>query len=405
MNKTRPFKELISLEEAQERLFSRIKPTLQTEQVELAVAQNRIIARDIIATIDVPPFSRAAMDGYAVIAEETYGAGDLNPRTLNRIGSVYAGDVPEVSISSGECVSIATGAMLPEGADGVVMVEYTEENNDEILIHRPVHPGENISNSGSDIKKGSSPITSNLELTASRLGAVAALGINELEVFTKPKVAIAGTGNEISPLGKKLEPGQVYDINSYTLASVVSEAGGEPVLLGLVNDTREALEAEFETAFKVADMVVFTGGSSVGERDLLIDVFSAHGEVLFHGVQLKPGKPVLAADTSNGICFGFPGYPTSCLTAALLFLGPAVRKMAHRPSLWPRTLKTKLARKVPSTLGRTQVLTVKLEGNLAHPAFKESGAITSMAEADGYIIIPSNVDMLGKDEDVDVFLL
>jgi molybdenum cofactor synthesis domain-containing protein len=221
----------------------------------------------------------------------------------------------------------------------------------------------------------------------------------------KPRIAIMGTGNEVCPLGQELQPGQVYDINTYTLASVVFGAGGEPMVLGLVKDTIEALDDVFNTAIKQADMVVFSGGSSVGERDLLIDVFSGHGEVLFHGVQLKPGKPVLAALVEDHLCFGFPGYPTSCLTSALLFLGPAVRKMARKPQLWPNMSKASLGRRVTSTLGRTQVLTVKLGNGVAQPAFKESGAITSMCDADGYIIIPSNTDMLEKDDEVDVFLL
>ena len=295
--------------------------------------------------------------------------------------------------------------MLPKGANSVVMVEYTEENSDVVQIRRPVHPGEHVSNSGSDIKEGTKTLVNGTELTTSRIGAVAALGISEVEVYEKPKVAVAGTGNEICPHGQKLKPGQVYDINTYTLASVIREAGGEPIMLGLVNDTREALEEVFDNAFKLADTVIFSGGSSVGERDLLVDVFGAHGDVLFHGVQLKPGKPVLAAVVNDRICFGFPGYPTSCLTSALIFLGPTIRKMARRQQLWPRTVKVRIGRKVPSTLGRTQVLTVKIMDGVAQPAFKESGAITSMAEADGYVVIPSNVDMLAEDEDVEVFLL
>jgi molybdopterin molybdotransferase len=412
MNKARPFKELISLEAAQDRLFSKIKPIKLTEKVHITQAQNRILAKNVTANINVPPFSRAAMDGYATLAEDTYGASDLMPKEVRCIGSVYAGDALDLEkdtpLKSGECIKIATGAMLPAGADSVVMVEYAEENGkngNKVLIHRPVHPGENISRSGSDIIEGSKPLSTGLELTASRLGALAALGKEEIEVYKKPRVAISGTGNEICPLGETLKPGQVYDINSYTLGSVVKDAGGEPVQMNLVNDTREALEQAFNQASKLADLIVFTGGSSVGERDLLIDVFSQHGEVLFHGVQLKPGKPVLAAVSNGKLCFGFPGYPTSCLTSALLFLAPVVRMLANRPTAWPRIVKARLSRNIPSTLGRSQVLTVKLENDLANPAFKESGAITSMAEADGYIIIPSNVDMMGKDDEVDVYLL
>lgn len=405
MSKVRPFKALVSLEEAQELVFNFIQPLNATEKVPIHDAQNRILAEEVMATIDVPPFNRASMDGYAVHADDTYAASDLKPMTLKSIGTIYAGEMPKSSIGSGQCIAIATGAMLPDGADSVVMVEYTEDQGDDIMIHRPVHPGENVSKMGSDIKKGTLPLQPELELIPSRLGAAAALGLTELNVYKKPKVAISGTGNEICPLGEELKPGQVYDINTYTLSSVVKSAGGEPVTLGLVNDTYKALEVAFKKAFDLADIIVFTGGSSVGERDLLIDLFSSHGKVLFHGVQLKPGKPILAAQINDRLCFGFPGYPTSCLTAALLFLAPVIRKIARRPQLWPTSITTKLGRRIPSTLGRTQVLTVKLDSGVAIPAFKESGAITSMAEADGYIVIPSNVDLVEKDENVEVFLL
>jgi molybdenum cofactor synthesis domain-containing protein len=252
---------------------------------------------------------------------------------------------------------------------------------------------------------GSQPLIKGMELTSSRIGAAAALGISELEVFLKPRVAIAGTGNEISPLGQELRPGQVYDINTYTISTVVEVAGGQPNIIGLIDDTRETLENELDKALENADMVVFSGGSSVGERDMLVDVFESRGEILFHGLQLKPGKPVLAALCNDRLCFGLPGYPTACLTSALLFLAPVVRKMSHRPEFWPKTIKAQLSRRVPSTLGRTQVMTVRLENSLAHPAFKESGAITSMAEADGYIVIPANIDLVETGEEIEVFLL
>jgi molybdenum cofactor synthesis domain-containing protein len=402
--KTRPFKALIPYEIAQEQVLKSLQPLVGTEKVPIDQALGRIVAGDIVAPIDVAPFDRAAMDGYAVRAEDTYGASDLAPKSLKCIGAVYAGDNTDLSIDNGQCIKIATGAMLPSGADGVVMVEYTEDTPEGILIHRPIHPGENSSKKGSDIKLGSLALSTGMELSPARIGVAAALGIEDLEVFVRPKVAISATGNEVCPLGKELRPGQVFDINTYTLSSVVTSSGGEPMVLGLMEDTREALDEAFKKALGAADLVVFSGGSSVGERDLLIDVFSDYGNVLFHGVQLKPGKPVLAAVCDNTLCFGLPGYPTSCLTSALLFLAPSVRKLANLPALWPKTIHAKLARRIPSTLGRTQVLTVKLEKDFANPAFKESGAITSMAEADGYIIIPSNVDLLEKDEDTQVFL-
>jgi molybdenum cofactor synthesis domain-containing protein len=405
VSKARPFRALVSLEDALGLIMARVEPIDRTERVPTLEALDRMLARDVVAGMDVPPFERAAMDGYAVHADDTYGASDLEPVTLRPVGTVHAGEVPRGAVGRGECMYVATGAMRPEGADSVVMVEYTEEAGDGVMVRRPVHPGENVSRRASDITEGSVPLTAGTRLGASRIGTAAALGLTELEVYGRPVVAIAATGNEVCPLGEELGPGQVYDINTYTIASAVRQAWCEPLLLGLVEDTHEALLDALDRTLEEADVAVFTGGSSVGERDLLVDVFGERGEVLFHGVQVKPGKPVLAAECGGKLALGLPGYPTSCLSSGMLFLGPVLARLTRLPETGPRTADARMGRRVVSTIGRTQFLTVRLEGDVAQPAFKESGAITSMAEADGYIVIPSNVDLLDRDEQVEVHLL
>jgi molybdenum cofactor synthesis domain-containing protein len=386
-------------------MLDRVTPIERTQVVPLREALDMVLAKDITATMDVPPFERSAMDGYALSAKDTYGASDLSPITLRGVGTVHAGHVPEGPVGEGECMYVATGAMMPEGADSVVMVEYTEEAEDGILIRKAVHPGENVTERGSDIREGTVPLRAGMVMGSSRLGTAAALGNMEVEVYERPVVAVAGTGDEVRPLGEELGPGQVYDINTYTIAAAVRHAGGEPVVLGLLEDTHDALGQGLIKGLEVADVVVLTGGSSVGERDLLVDVFGKRGEVLFHGVQVKPGKPVLVADIGGKIALGLPGYPTSCLSSGMLFLGPLLAKLARIPEVPPRRVEATLGRRVVSTIGRTQFMTVRVEDGVAHPAFKESGAITSMGEADGYIIIPSNVDMVDRGDSVDVQLL
>ena len=223
-------------------------------------------------------------------------------------------------------------------------------------------------------------------------------------MYSKPLVAVVPTGNEIAELGRDLKPGQVYDINSYTLASVIESNGGEARTLPIVNDSIKDLEKVVK-ANKDCDMLVFSGGSSVGERDVMLDVLEKHGTVVFHGIAIKPGKPTLFGTIGKQLLFGMPGYPTACLSNAYILLAPVLRKMSMLPLRASATLETKMAKRVVSTTGRTQFLTVRLEGGRAYPAFKESGAITSMAFADGYVVIPADVDLIEKDEKVVVHLL
>jgi len=233
---------------------------------------------------------------------------------------------------------------------------------------------------------------------------LAAVGSGSVKVYSRPRVAIVTTGDEIAELGTKLRPGQVYNINSYTLSAAVAANGGEPRILPIVKDTMDDLERAIDENDD-CEIIVFSGGSSVGERDIMLDLLERRGEVLFHGIAVKPGKPTLFGTVGKQLLFGMPGYPTSCLSNAYMLLVPTVRTMARLPSREPVSVLARLSKRVVSTTGRTQFLTVRLEGGIAHPAFKESGAITSMAYADGYVMIPADVDLVEKDEQVRVFLL
>ena len=403
MTKMTPFKELVSYEEALERIRKSIKPIDRTESISIENALDRVLAKEIVANMSVPPFDRAAMDGYAVKAKETFGASSFKPKTLKLTEILRAGASSNTVVGKGECVQVATGSPIPEGADAVVMVEFTERNGNDVKILKPVYPRANISPKGEDIEEGKVVIKAGEQLFPARIGALAALGRKKVEVYEKPRIAVVPTGTEIKEVGSSLEQGQIYDVNSYTLSSIINKNGAVPLRCKAVPDTNDELRNVTKNLLK-QDMIVFSGGSSVGERDLLMSVIQEFGTVVFHGIQVKPGKPTLFALVAGKPVFGMPGYPTSCLINAYLLLVPAVRQMARLPPKTEKTMKARLAKRVVSSTGRKQFLTVKIKGDLAYPVFKQSGAITSMTEADGYIVLPINIDVVEKDQEVTVFL-
>ncbi len=403
MKKMTPFKELISYEEALKRILISAKPINRTELVPIGKALNRVLAEDVIANMSVPPFDRAAMDGYAVKAEETFDASSSKSKALELVEVLHAGALSNTILSKGECIQVATGSPIPKGADAVVMVEYTEKNGDIVNVFKPVYPGANISPKGEDIEEGKVVLKVGEQLLPARIGALAALGKKEVKVYEKPQIAVVPTGTEIQEVGYPLEKGQIYDVNSYTLSSIISENAATPIKCKTVPDTTHELRNTVKKLLKY-DIIIFSGGSSVGERDLLINVIQELGTVIFHGIQIKPGKPTLFALVDGKLVFGMPGYPTSCLLNAYLLLIPAIRQMARLQLKVEKNVNAKLAQRVVSSTGRTQFLPVKLKENLACPVFKQSGAITSMSEADGYIILPINTDVVEKNQEVTVFL-
>ncbi len=404
MEEQRPFGELITYDDALSALLKKIEPIERKETVELDDAFERVLADDTKSDIFVPPFDRGAMDGFAVKAEDTFEAGKFDPVMLENIGTLHAGDSPEKKVGEGECMQIATGAPMPEGADAVVKVEVTEKEGNEVNIYDPVHPGENVSPKGEDIEKGETVLPKDSFLTSAGIGALAAMGKESVEVYEKPKVSVIPTGDEVVPVGEELEPGQIYDVNSHTLKNVVGKNGCEPCSKEVVHDTIEELKQGIESEVEDSDMVLFSGGSSVGDKDMLIDALDSIGKVIFHGVKLKPGKPTLFGKVDGTPVIGMPGYPTSCLNTAQQLIKPVLRKMSRLPEAPERHTTAELAKRITSSLGRQQYMTVRLEGEKAHPVYKQSGAITSMAQADGYFEIPENTELIEKGEKVSVVL-
>ncbi len=399
----RPFAKTIGLQAAQALIDAGIAPIARTERVPLLEARGRVVAGDEVSDIDVPPFNRASMDGYAVIAADTAGATRERPRALRLAGRVYTGDMPAEAVTSGACIEIATGAPMPPGADAVVMVEDTALAGDAVEVCVPVSARQNIGPRAADIAIGQTVLRAGDVLNASRIGALAALGRDGVTVWARPAVAILSTGNEIADQGGPLGGGQVYDVNRFTLSAVVAEHGGMPVPLSTARDTIEAIDAALDACL-AHDLIVFSGGSSVGERDLIQDVIRRRGDVRFHGVAIKPGKPTAFAIVEGRPVFGMPGYPTSCLSNAYIMLAPALRKMARLPMVQPRTLILPLAGRVVSVAGRHQVYTVRVEDDRAVPAFKASGDITSMSRADGYIEIAADATSVEEGKPVLVTL-
>jgi molybdenum cofactor synthesis domain-containing protein len=404
MKTMKPIRETVPIDEARALLMQHTAPIERVERAATADAIDRVLAEDVPSTVDVPPFDRAAMDGYAVIADDTFGAGRYEPKVLRCVATVYTGDMPARALARGECIEIATGAPIPQGATAVVMVEETEKASDNtVRVFTPVYPGQHVGRRGADIAAGDTILRKGTVVNPSRMGALAAAGIVDIPVFAKPRVAIVSTGNEIVEPGHPLEPGQIYDINRFTLSAITNAHGGVALDRGTAPDNLTDLVAAIE-GMQDADVIVFSGGSSVGERDLILDALQQAGEVIFHGVAVKPGKPTAFGRIGTIPVLGMPGYPTSCLSNGYILLVPVLRRIARLPEYQPHSRRVPLARRVVSTTGRHQFYTVRIEDGAAVPAFKASGDITSMAHADGYIEIPAQTDLVEAGEIVEVKL-
>jgi putative molybdopterin biosynthesis protein len=391
------FRELVSVEEAKRRLSEYFTPQpVGVEAVPLDRAYGRTLAGDVEATIDVPPFDRAAMDGFALNAGDTFGAEEDKPVTLRVVGKIGAGEEPKIDVKRGEAVEISTGAPMPKGANAVVMVEYTWREGEYLKVCRPVSPGENVTAAGSDIMAGELILRRGTVLTPRETGVLAALGISEVKVFKKPRVAVISTGNEIVKPGERLEYGKIYDVNSRTISDAVKECGGEPIFLGIARDSPDEIREKIKEGVSVADVVIASGGTSAGVGDLLYRIINDLGRpgVLVHGVSVKPGKPTVIAVANGKPIFGLPGYPTSALMIFDIFVDPIIRSMAGlTPSVERRTVEARAAERIFSSGGRREYLPVNLVKTeageyMAYHIPGGSGAITTLAEADGFVEIP-----------------
>ncbi|MBQ5986625.1 MAG: molybdopterin molybdotransferase MoeA [Clostridia bacterium] len=377
--------------------------TSAAETVRIADALTRILAADIIAQEDVPPFDRSTVDGYAVHSADTFGAGDAIPAELACVAHIQMGQPADCSVGTGTCAGISTGGMLPAGADAVVMVEQTEEAFGQCLVYAGVAPGENVNQKGSDIKKGTVAVRAGTRITPAVTGILAALGIYEIPVCKKPVAAIISTGDEI--VNTTPVSGQIRDINTYLLDACAKQAGCDTLLYGAVKDDRNRIAAAVADCLQKADVVLISGGSSAGAMDMTCSILDEIGEVYFHGIAVKPGKPTIFAMADAKPVFGLPGHPLAAYFVFRLFvteyLHTIMRKDADRPF---RTAR--LNKNIPSNHGREELICVRIDDDgHALPLYTKSGVISVLSEADGFIRIPRESEGLPAGTEVKVYRL
>ncbi len=378
-------------------------------------ARGRVVAEDLYSQVDLPHFHRAAMDGYAVKAQDTFGASTSLPAYLKLVGTVEMGKEVTRPLEKGEAMRISTGGMLPPESDGVVMVEYTEDVADErVEVQRGVSPWQNTIQIGDDIKKGELVFRRGRRLRAHDLGALTGIGISTLAVHRKPRVALISTGDEIIEADKEPLPGQVRNINQHSLAGLIAEGGAELQDLGVFRDDKATLSQALEKALESADLVLLSGGSSVGVRDIALDaIFSLRDAmVIFHGISVSPGKPTIFAKAAGKPLLGLPGYPVSALVIFDLFAAPLIRKLggedATTSSQFQKTTRAVLKTNIASQTGREDYVRVRLtriNGTLCAEALpSKSGAIFTLVKADGMVKIDLNQEGIEQGEEVEVIL-
>jgi putative molybdopterin biosynthesis protein len=404
------FRDLAEPEEAHEAIAS-LDLAPDHETVPLREARGRVLAARVDATLDVPGFDRASVDGYALRARDTFGADEAEPARLDLVGEVHAGETPEVEIGEGECAEISTGAVVPEGADAVVMVERTDTDGEEVLIRTSLAPGDRIMFAGADIAGGERALGPGAELTAREVGLLSALGVSEVRVRGRPTVGIISTGDELVRPGEELDSGrgQIYDVNSYTTATGVEEAGGEARLYPHAGDDYEEMERLLTEAAAECDLVLSSGSTSASAVDVIYRVIEDAGELLLHGVAVKPGKPMLVGRLADSAYVGLPGYPVSALTIFRTFVAPAIREAAGLPEPRMATVSGEMAVEERFGEGRMRLMPAGIVESgagetLVYPVDKGSGATTSLVEADGIVEVHPDTEYLAAGEAVEVRL-
>jgi putative molybdopterin biosynthesis protein len=410
------FLDVVSAEEARARFEQHLDLTpLDAETVALAHALTRVLAHDVVAAIDAPPFDRSNVDGFALRAADTVGASDANPKFFQLNAEVIAcGHAPALEVSPGTATAIATGGVIPRGADAVVMIEQTElieQGTPRIELRRAAAAGQFISYAGSDIARGETLLRRSARIGSREIGMLAASGLARVDVVRRPKVAVLSTGDELVEPGKPLKPASVYDSNGAIIAAAIAEAGGEPIFMGAFPDDAAVLEKAVHTALAKSDMVVLSGGTSKGAGDLSHAIVSRLGKpgILVHGVALKPGKPLCLGVVNSKPIVVLPGFPTSAIFTFHAFVAPVIRARAGLPPEAAETVSARVPVRIASELGRKEFVLVSLiqseAGAIAFPTGKGSGSVTSFSQADGFLEIDALASSLDAGSTAQVTLV
>ena len=398
----RGFFEKRPVDEALKILLKEIKP-LPFEKIKITAAPGRILAGEIKAGMDIPPFDRSAMDGYAVRGEDTFGATQTNPIRFKVTGEVRPGATNDHEVGEFEAVKIMTGGRVPAGADAVVMLEYTSGES-EIEVIKAVPPGQNVSRQGEDFKVGDTAFEKGRVLGAHDVGILAALGRGEVEVARRPTVGIISSGDEVVAPGEKIKEGSIFDINAYSLSTLVEASGGVPEIIGIIKDDYEKLKKAIEKSLDF-DVVILSGATSVGEKDFIPKIVEELGRVLVHGISMRPGAPTGIGIIDERPVFMLPGHPAATIFAFEVFARPALQKMQGAPPFnpYPQTQGV-LSKKIASELGRRDFVWVKVDenGNVEPIRTSSSGIVSRLLLANGFVVVPENTEGLEKGKKVKV---
>ncbi|MFX1344943.1 MAG: gephyrin-like molybdotransferase Glp [Promethearchaeota archaeon] len=404
------FSRLTPLKEVLEKLLSSIQLN-PIEEINLIESLNRILATDIVSEMDIPPFNRSAMDGYAIRAEDSFNASPKNPKKIKKVGTIEIGESSTFKLNKNEGIKISTGAPIPDGADAVVKIEDTEIENDIINLYISLPPGKNVSKRGEDIKKGTQVLNKGTELKAEHIALLSSLGFNKVKVRSKPKISVFSSGDELLEPGTPLQPGKIYNSNTPMISTLIKIYGGTVIRGETIKDDKIIIKNKLIEAAEDSQIIIFTGGTSVGTKDYLPEIVNEKGIILTHGIAQRPGAPVLIGFLNETIIFCLPGTPVAAYVSFLNITGLTIRKMLGCSVLDPRTeVIAIISKDVPvSGLGYLHYLRVNLERSkeeiIAIPVkLKGSGVISSLTFTDGIVEIPPNQEGLKKGDRVRVKL-
>ena len=400
------FSKLTSIEDALNNLFPLINLN-SIEAIQIAEALNRILADDIISEFDIPPFNRSAMDGYAVKAEDTFGASPQNPKKVKKIGTIEIGEPSDLILKKGEAIRISTGAVIPDGADAVIKIEDTEIENEIVSLYLSLVPGKNVSKKGEDIPKNTHILSEGLEIKAEHIALLSSLGIDKIKVRQKPRISVFATGNELIEVGMPLEKNKIYNSNTPMISNLINLYGGMVIRKSTLKDDKESIKSILKEAVNDSQIIVLTGGTSVGTKDLLPEIIYEVGTIFTHGIAMRPGAPILIGKVNNTLVFCLPGTPVAAFICFLVIVGPTIRKMLGCSKLDPRIEVTATINKdVPvGSMGYVHYLRIKIEelnrNFIAIPVkLKGSGVISSLTNSDGIVEIPPFQEGLKKGDNV-----